>query len=209
MAKHYTSRAERKRITRRALIESAAELLSENGLRGTTLEAVAERAGLHVQTLYRHFANKSELFAALEDSILEDQKTELEDPTRRLSTLQTRYRMDVERLVQMQEAGVRTALNSLLDPENAGVHMLTSHRYEDLLSEHFAKELGLRANDPEPRLLAAMVQWGSFSVLRGMDDATANSEKATHDLYRRTFKLIQKVYDLFAESTQASKKRSK
>ena len=199
MKKPYTSRAEKRQITRKALIEAATELLARNGIRATTLEAVAERAGVHVQTLYRHFSNKGELFAALEESLYLEQKALLEDPERRQSTLDVRYAMDETGLRGLHEQGVVNALRSLTDPEWAGVHMLTSFRYEDLLSEHLARELDLKPNDPEPRLLAAMLQWGSVSVLRSMDEATAGSEEAMLALYRRTFDRIAEVYEYFAQ----------
>ena len=199
MKKPYTSRAEKRQITRKALIDAATELLARNGIRATTLEAVAERAGLHVQTLYRHFSNKGELFAALEESLFLEQKALLEDPERQSSTLGVRYGMDVAGLGSLHEEGVKNALVSLTDPEWAGVHMLTSYRYEDLLSEHLARELGCKPNDPEPRLLAAMLQWGATSVLRSMDDATAGSEEAMLALYRRTFDLIAEVQDSFKQ----------
>ena len=198
MKKPYTSRAQKKQVTRQALIKAATELLARNGIRATTLEAVAEQAGVHVQTLYRHFSNKGELFAALEESLYLQQKALLEDPERKQSTLEVRFGMDAGGLRNLHEQGVKNALNSLTDPEWAGVHMLSSYRYEDLLSTHLARELGLLPNDPEPRLLAAMLQWGAVSVLRSMDEATAGSEEAMLALYRRTFDRIAEVYESFA-----------
>lgn len=57
-------RAERKAATRHSLIRSAQTLFAEKGYQATTLEEIAAHAGLHVQTLYRHFANKVELVTA-------------------------------------------------------------------------------------------------------------------------------------------------
>ena len=53
-------------------------------------------------------------------------------------------------------------------------------------------------DDPEPRLLAAMLQWGATSVLRKMNDATVRSEEAMLSLYKRTFDLIAEVRESFA-----------
>jgi AcrR family transcriptional regulator len=47
------------------LLESAAELISINGLAATTMPQIAAKAGLSVGGLYRHFRSKSELVAAL------------------------------------------------------------------------------------------------------------------------------------------------
>lgn len=56
-----TRRAERARLTRGRIIHAAAELFVERGYGATTLDQVAERAGVAVQTVYFHFGNKSTL----------------------------------------------------------------------------------------------------------------------------------------------------
>ena len=108
------------------------------------------------------------------------------------------YGMDVANVRNPHQKGVKNALVSLTDPEWTGVRMPSSYRYEDLLSEHLARELGCEPNELEPRLLAAMLQWGATSVLRLMDDATARSEEAMPVPYRRTFDLIAEVQESFA-----------
>lgn len=57
-----TSRARRPdsraRTTRRKIVEAAHELFLTDGYAATTLQAIADRAGVAVQTVYFHFANK-------------------------------------------------------------------------------------------------------------------------------------------------------
>lgn len=55
------SRRERAAATRRAILEAAQHLFSQRGYAGTTIEAIAERAGVAVQTVYYVFHNKSSL----------------------------------------------------------------------------------------------------------------------------------------------------
>ena len=62
----YPLREQRKQRSREALLRSASKLFACKGFKATTLEEVAEGAGLHVQTLYRHFPNKAELAAAID-----------------------------------------------------------------------------------------------------------------------------------------------
>src|ERR1700750_1860766 len=50
--------------TRRRITEAAVELHGTLGPARTTMTAVAERAGVQRQTVYRHFADEQELFAA-------------------------------------------------------------------------------------------------------------------------------------------------
>ena len=68
-----TKRQAQARETRRAIIDSAGELFVANGYAATTLQAIAERAGVAVQTVYAVFGNKRELLRQLiETSITGD-----------------------------------------------------------------------------------------------------------------------------------------
>ena len=49
------------------MLEAAYELFCSDGYRATTMEAIAERAGVAVQTLYFTFHTKDELFQAVHD----------------------------------------------------------------------------------------------------------------------------------------------
>ncbi len=55
------SRAEKTRLTRRRIITASAELFLDQGYGATTLDQVAARAGVAVQTVYFHFGNKATL----------------------------------------------------------------------------------------------------------------------------------------------------
>jgi AcrR family transcriptional regulator len=57
-------RADAMEATRRRITVAAMELHGTVGPARTTMTAVAERAGVQRQTVYRHFANEDELFAA-------------------------------------------------------------------------------------------------------------------------------------------------
>ena len=57
-------RAEAMEVTRRRITEAAMELHGTLGPARTTMTAVAARAGVQRQTVYRHFADEQELLAA-------------------------------------------------------------------------------------------------------------------------------------------------
>ena len=63
-----TKRQAQARETRRAIIDSAGELFVANGYAATTIQAIAERAGVAVQTVYAVFGNKRELLRQLIES---------------------------------------------------------------------------------------------------------------------------------------------
>ena len=49
------------------IIEVAVELFSRRGFQGTTTREIAQAAGVNEATIFRHFATKSELYAAIID----------------------------------------------------------------------------------------------------------------------------------------------
>lgn len=57
------TRAESQAQTRRALLAAAGEIFVERGFAGTSVEAIAERAGYTRGAFYSNFASKEELFA--------------------------------------------------------------------------------------------------------------------------------------------------
>lgn len=57
----------RKTRTREGILDSAYALVSRMGMRKTTFEDIAAKAGVSRQTLYRYFGSKEELMASLMD----------------------------------------------------------------------------------------------------------------------------------------------
>lgn len=55
----------RRRTTRRKLYEAAVTLIAEQGFSSTTVEEIAERAGVAKGTVYYNFASKNDLFEEL------------------------------------------------------------------------------------------------------------------------------------------------
>lgn len=57
-------RAEQQEETRERIIDATMALHTELGMRAATVKAIAERAGVERLTVYRHFPDQHELFAA-------------------------------------------------------------------------------------------------------------------------------------------------
>lgn len=62
-----TTRADRARQTRRRMLDSARELFVTHGYAATTMERIAEQAGVAVQTLYYTFQTKGQLLCEVVD----------------------------------------------------------------------------------------------------------------------------------------------
>jgi AcrR family transcriptional regulator len=163
-------REKKKAESRAKLIRSAQHLFSTKGYENTTLEEVADRAGLHVQTLYRHFANKQDLAMA--------GPAENVDRFRRAIRAVDR---DVDTFC-FWRAWLLDALDSAGDPalnafrrqgellrsqammaSNWMLHM----QYQDLLTESLAEDFQMEAQGiGYPRLVAGMLTSGHIHVLR-------------------------------------------
>ena len=57
---------------RQAILHAAASLLADNGLAGTSIDAVAKTAGIAKGTVYLYFASRADLLAALRSRYAED-----------------------------------------------------------------------------------------------------------------------------------------
>jgi AcrR family transcriptional regulator len=86
-------RAERQEQTRRRIVEAAVELHQTYGPAATTVSDVAKRAGVGRVTVYRHFADETELLRACSGHYFErhpapdpERWRAIEDPTERLRT---------------------------------------------------------------------------------------------------------------------------
>lgn len=60
-------KGDKRQRTRKALLEAARALIRERGYERTTLQAVAERAGMTSGAIYGNFKNRDDLFMALAD----------------------------------------------------------------------------------------------------------------------------------------------
>jgi AcrR family transcriptional regulator len=86
-------RADAMEATRRRITEAAVELHGSVGPARTTISAIAERAGVQRQTVYRHFPTDDDLFAACSQHFYEDDRwpdperwRAIADPAQRLTT---------------------------------------------------------------------------------------------------------------------------
>jgi AcrR family transcriptional regulator len=73
------TREERKRRTRAALVEAAAEVFARRGFGAARVEEIAERAELTTGALYAHFASKQELFLAVFEEFAAVRARQVED----------------------------------------------------------------------------------------------------------------------------------
>ncbi len=175
LSSRFPAREKKKAQSRAALIAAARELFHAKGYEETTLEEVAERAGLHVQTLYRHFATKQELALAGDRIWLERFRRQITDPGRTGDTFSF-WRNWLDRAIdELAPEGDREYKRHLkmrsASPHILGALWAVQAEYEDLLTASLAKDFGLPAEGAgPPRLVAGMLVAGNGYVLRRYED---------------------------------------
>ena len=197
---HSPRRDEQARETRLAILAAARALFLDHGYPATTIQGIAERAGLSPATVYATFTNKRSVLAAVVDvSIAGDdapipildrpwvQELRAEpDLRRRARILAANGRMILERRAPMDEV-VRTAAAS--DPEIAAFHrqgkeqrlagqrrllrmVAGSHGLRPGLSEAAAADILYAIGSPETyRLLTNDRGWSAARFERWYADA--------------------------------------
>jgi AcrR family transcriptional regulator len=199
-----TLRTQRKQTTRAALIHAAEQLFEKRGTEGTTLEEVAASAGLHVQTLYRHFSSKQELAAAIDQHYLERFKLELESRDRtqhifafwrdwidRASREVTRRGSERHRLALRRFWSNTTS-------SSGSSFLRISHHYEELLTGEIAADFGVDPDvDPVPRLVACMLwaanvnaanRWAMSNTTRSLNEVCLQVVDDVTALFERRLK---------------------
>lgn len=171
MTTKYPLRTRRKAETRKKIVLAAQDLFYTKGYDATTLEEVAATAGVHVQTLYRHFSNKQELASSSDRRWFEKFKAQITDPARTQTAfdlwrnwLRASFRYltadgaeSYKRYIQVRHA----------NPAILGEMSAIRAGYEDLLCQALAEDYGLPAVGlSKPRLVAGTLLAASSYVLR-------------------------------------------
>jgi AcrR family transcriptional regulator len=151
-------RREQARLTRRAVLEAARGLFLDRGYAGTTVTAVAEAAGVSVETVYKAFGNKPGLVKGVFDAAIvgDDKPVPM---LQRESVARMRAEPDPRRKLLMYgehlaEAGPRAGRLQLLirsaaanDPDAAAVwHQMLEERLTGMsvFARHLHEEGHLR-----------------------------------------------------------------
>ena len=134
-------REEQARATRVAIVDAARQLFTTRGYVATTIQAVADEAGVAVQTIYATFGNKRELLRqVLESTVVGDR-----DPERTTQAFedepnpQRRAAMDASLVTQTSKrlAPIVRVLNEAAgaDPEFAATQQaITAQRRVDMVA---------------------------------------------------------------------------
>jgi AcrR family transcriptional regulator len=154
MAYRSTKRTEARRAeTRRRITIAARELIAEGGYVAAPVAAVADRAGVAVGTVYRHFPSKSDLFAevfrAASQHEVDAMREAIEANT---GPAAARIATGIETFARRALRGRRLAWALLAEPVDPAVEaerLHFRHSYRDLMAEVIAE--GIEAGELPPQ----------------------------------------------------------
>ena len=157
------------RQTRRSILDAAHELFVATGYAATTIQAIAERAGVAVQTVYAVFGNKRELLRQLIESTI----TGDDEP------LPVTQRAEVRSVAAEPDARRRAELDAAL-----------SRSITERVAPILRVAVEAAASDPELAAIMDAVKAArrqemidSARILAGPDELRLDSEEAAATLY--------------------------
>ncbi|MAP96106.1 MAG: hypothetical protein CMK07_14260 [Ponticaulis sp.] len=192
-------RTKRKLETRVKLVRAGRQLFLSKGYDNTTLEEIADAAGLHVQTLYRHFGTKQDLAKAGDEHWLELFEKEISERDRSENTFAFWRRWmsnTVETLLADGDTFRSHLTMSHTTPTILGATLAIRSRYEDLLTEHLAEDFGISAEGVSTARLVACMLMGANAYVR------LNYVDRNTDLMSETLKVIDMTTEMFAHLVQ-------
>ena len=107
-------RAEQAKATRRAILESARRLFLSNGYGATSIRAIAEEAGVAVQTVYAVFGNKRQLVIELLENAVTGDDHLVDSRAEDSETSAVRAEPDPRRRAQLGAALARSITERVL-----------------------------------------------------------------------------------------------
>ena len=204
MPVQYPKRTHKKNLNREKLVVAAATLFSRNGHMSTTLNDVASHAGVHVQTLYKHFKTKEELAIASAEIVVQDCRKRFEEQFPSHSAFAIWRHWIEDTVSYLTDLGIGTykqeqvrSASSLL---NDNYLLVVYSGYEDLLAEYLAQDFKMDPKiDRLPRLVACMLWSGNEAAMKrsaGLD-TTKNMPDFNETLLAESLGVIDDVEKIF------------
>jgi AcrR family transcriptional regulator len=172
-------RERKKQQTRETIERVALKLFAERGFDETTVADIAEAADVSARTIFSYFDSKEEILFCEESSSFERLKEMLEQRPPGTTTADA-MREFLSSVGPHDEAALLRKKVLMANPA-LGVRMRA--RFESLLQESIAKDLGGGADDIRSRLIAASIN-AAFTTMR--EQLEAGGDEPKHEQVMRT-----------------------
>ena len=191
-----TPRQARARATFAAIVDACAQLMASGGYDALTTNAISERAGVSVGTLYEYFPNREAIVAALTT-----------EACGRLVERMTRAVGETDGKTQFQGAEhlIRAGVETLGAPQNGFKALLReapfvlrlpafheARKALDLLSQDIRRKAGDQLRLPEPQADAWLISQMLFSAMLEiafLDNSEAERALLVRQLAQLTFRM--------------------
>ena len=175
----YPLRTKRKKQNHTNLMVAAIDLFDSKGYEETTLESIAKKAGLHVQTLYLHFPSKVELATAIwHDRLLDFESFFTARECDALNAWRNWVEQNALELTLKSNTYKNTGFWKI--PIISSSTQQFSHRYQEVLTEGIAQDmLAEVAREPLPMLIATMLLAGNEQAVRNWTNTGSKTDLAT------------------------------
>jgi AcrR family transcriptional regulator len=182
---------ERSRETVAVILEAAARILETRGLEGYNTNAVAERAGVSIGSLYQYFPNKDALTLALIGNF---ERELLETVRKAISAADGRdLRRSLKSIIRalLEVHGVRASLNRILEMEEERLRQsMPDHSAAAELKTLIATLLTKHRTELGTPVDAAVVD-DMLVIVRAMVDSAFRSEVAHPAAGRRILRAVE------------------
>ncbi len=184
-------RERKKRRTRQALIDAAMHLYREKGLEGVTVAEIARVAEVAPRTFFGYFETKEDVFLGRGDQRLEQLVRAIRERDRREAIL-------AAVLPVLQQEGEPAGGGGGPSREVPDLQRLLRHpavasrlrerwnRWEDMLAQAIADDVGAGPDDPEPRVVAAALT----GAIRVAAAAAEEQPERRREIAKRVFDLL-------------------
>ena len=182
-------RERKKAKTRQALIEAAMRLYRERGFDAVTIAAIAEEADVAPRTFFSYFETKEDVFLGRGDERLGRLVEAIRSRDRRqpILTAISSVLLEDREAPRMRESTQMPGLSDMLThPAIANRLRERWNRWEDLLADAIARDVGARPRDPEPRVVAAALT----GAIRVAAAAAREQPRRRREIADRVFKLL-------------------
>jgi AcrR family transcriptional regulator len=153
-------RERKKQRTREAIVDAALRLFDERGFDQTTIADIAEAADIAPRTFFGYFPSKEDVVFANFPTLFDALAARLRDRADSETAIDALRAWIISLLEEMDPADDRERCRKRLigDSEALAAHnRALMGRMEDLLVENIARDLGDRADDVRPRMIASAV----------------------------------------------------
>jgi AcrR family transcriptional regulator len=153
-------RERKKQRTREAIVDAALRLFDERGFDQTTIADIAEAADIAPRTFFGYFPSKEDVVFANFPTLFDALAARLRDRSDSETAIDALRAWIISLLEEMDPADDRERCRKRLigDSEALAAHnRALMGRMEDLLVENIARDLGDRADDVRPRMIASAV----------------------------------------------------